>query len=172
MGRTLIYVPKLFKEIFSKFKKARLKNMPPANARQAYLIEGAEALANRVGTAPGQWLEYEDHTLILLPGPPSELNPMLEDVVLPKLKKKFPTIPSVEAHLHFVGVPESIVDQRIRPIIAPGEKGVQFTILAHLGLVDFDIFVSDHSQAHAQRRLNHIAKKIRAKDGIGVLRAG
>jgi len=187
VGRNLIYVPKLFKEIFRKFKKARLRNMPPANGRQAYLIEGAEALANRVGTAPGQWLEIGSSSpavvgrgsmdsppvaagndgkkvLILLPGPPSELNPMVDEIVLPKLKKKFPPIPIAETHLHFIGVPESIVDQRLRPIIAR-EKGVQFTILAHLGFVDFDVFVSDRSKRRAERRLAIIAKKIQAKMG-------
>ncbi len=160
----LLSSPALVKEISQKFKKAGYKKMPPANERQAYLLEGAAPIANTVGTAPGQWLQSDGKVLILLPGPPSELNPMLERFLLPRLRKAFPAIPHVEAHLHFVGVPESVVDYRIRAIITE-EKGVQFTILAHLGLVDFDVFVSDALRTRAQSRLSSIVKRIRNKMG-------
>jgi len=163
-GRRLVVSRALLRDIERKFRKAKYRHMPPANQRQADLIEGARAILNKVGTAPGQWLDLGSRVLILLPGPPSELNPMLEDSVLPLLKKTFPAIPVAEAHLHFVGVPESIVDDRIRPIIAE-EEDVQFTILAHLGLVDFDIFVSDPSRPKACRRLARIVRKIRAVMG-------
>jgi nicotinamide-nucleotide amidase len=89
---------------------------------------------------------------------------MVERFLLPHLRKTFPSRRREEAHLHFVGVPESVVDHRIRPIIA-SEKSVHFTILAHLGLVDFDIFVSDASRTRARRRLAHIVNKIRSKMG-------
>jgi nicotinamide-nucleotide amidase len=184
-GRPLISTPALLNEIQRKFRKAKYLHMPPANQRQADLIEGAHAISNKVGTAPGQWIEIvarpeiqgpSRHSLgprpsalmrqllILLPGPPSELHPMLEEYVLPFLRKKFPATPSAEAHLHFVGVPESIVDDRIRPIIAK-EKDVQFTILAHLGLVDFDIFMTASSRSKAERHLRLIVEKIRKKMG-------
>jgi len=165
VSRPLVLSSILLKEIFRKFKKAGYKNMPPANKRQAYVLEGALPIPNHAGTASGQWLELmKKRVLILLPGPPSELNPMLENAVLPKLRKVFPSMARVEAHLHFVGVPESIVDHKIRPIIEK-EKGVQFTILAHLGLVDFDVFVSDASRAKAVTRLSRIVKSIRQKMG-------
>jgi nicotinamide-nucleotide amidase len=164
-GRPLILSQKLLHEIRTKFRRARLRRMPPANARQAYLIQGAEAIPNQVGTAPGQWIELAPaRLLILLPGPPSELVPMLDEFVLPKLAKMFPAPPTAEAHLHFVGVPESIVDDRVRSIIAE-EKDVQFTILAHLGLVDFDIFVTASSQGRARKRLAHLVRKVRRAMG-------
>ena len=186
-GRRLVLSQALLREIKNKFRKAKLRRMPPSNQKQAFLIEGAHAMANKVGTAPGQWIQLERRggvppppamkfhfgqarrpaptsTLILLPGPPSELIPMLDDVVLPRLRRAFPAPPTAEAHLHFVGVPESIVDDRIRPIIA-AEKDVQFTILAHLGLVDLDIFVTASSRVKAERRLRRIVKKVRKKMG-------
>lgn len=163
-GRTLVFSPPLLADIKRKFKKARYKKMPPTNARQAYLVEGASAIPNSVGTAPGQWLDLGQKIVVMLPGPPSELHPMVDRVLLPKLKALVKAPPSVEAHLHFVGVPESIVDDRIRPII-DREPGVQFTILAHLGLVDFDIFVTGTSIQAARKRLTRIVKKIRSKMG-------
>ena len=56
--------------------------------RQAELPEGAEAIPNGYGSAPGIHLERNGKTIILMPGPPSELQPMFTDSVLPLLKTK------------------------------------------------------------------------------------
>ena len=156
-GRPLVFSPTLLKEIEAKFRLARYRAMPPANRRQAYLLEGAKPINNTVGTAPGQWLPLGHCVLILLPGPPSELTPMLEKVVLPGLRKAYPSAPRAEAHLHFVGLPESLVDHHVRPIIKRS-RGADFTILAHLGLVDLDIFVSAKTQIQASRELQKIVR--------------
>jgi nicotinamide-nucleotide amidase len=55
LSRSLLSSPALAKEISRKFSKAGYRKMPPANPRQAYLLEGAVPIANSVGTAPGQW---------------------------------------------------------------------------------------------------------------------
>jgi nicotinamide-nucleotide amidase len=52
--------------------------MPEINRRQAQVIDGAALLDNRHGTAPGQWLEVGDRVVVLLPGPPRELRPMID----------------------------------------------------------------------------------------------
>jgi nicotinamide-nucleotide amidase len=182
-GYPLVFVPALLRGIEAKFRRVRVRKMPPENERQAYLLQGAEAIPNRIGTAPGQWLELASskqqaasgdvparrsplaaRILILLPGPPSELDPMLDEFILPHLQKAFPAQPSVEAHLHFVGVPESVIDHKVRPIIAR-HPGADFTILAHLGLVDLDVFVSASSKKEADRKLDQIVRALRAKTG-------
>jgi nicotinamide-nucleotide amidase len=166
-GHGLKLSPPLLNGLRKKFKRARYK-MPPANARQAYVMDDAAVISNAVGTAPGQWLETGEKVLILLPGPPRELYPMLETFVLPQLKKRFPPLPTEEAHLHFVGVPESQVDDKIRPIIARAARRgtrVQFTILAHLGLVDIDIFVSGPTKSAARSAIHQIAATIRKAIG-------
>ncbi len=47
--------------------------MPEINRRQALVIEGACLIDNENGTAPGQWLETDGRLVVLLPGPPREL---------------------------------------------------------------------------------------------------
>jgi nicotinamide-nucleotide amidase len=154
----------LLREIKQKFKRAKLPSMPPANERQAYLLEKAEALSNTVGTAPGQWLEVPGSgaILVLLPGPPSEMEPMFTGFVMPRLKRRFPAGARAEAHMHFVGVPESVIDQQVRPIIEK-YKGCEFTILAKPGLVDLDIFVQEKSVARARACLGRIVLAIQRK---------
>jgi len=169
-GHALKLSKPLLRLISSKFRKAGYRHMPPANTRQAYLLAGARPIKNSRGTAPGQILELPGpRLLILLPGPPVELYPMIDSAVLPALRRVFPAGPRSEAHLHFVGVPESVVDHKIRPVISAAQKrsdiDLQFTILAHLGLVDFDIFVSASSLAKAQRSMGRIVTQIRRRLG-------
>ena len=53
--------------------------MTPNNKQQALVIEGAKVLQNNYGMAPGMLVEYEDKKVILLPGPPSEMQPMAKE---------------------------------------------------------------------------------------------
>lgn len=65
------------------------REMSPSNLNQTMVPFGAEVLPNKNGTAPGLWMPGDDARgipiVILLPGPPSELRPMAEEWVLPRL---------------------------------------------------------------------------------------
>ncbi len=169
-GHPLVFSRKLAIGIRAKFRRARYRRMPPANERQAYLLQGAEVIRNANGTAPGQWLSLATPTpttsriLILLPGPPREMHPMLENSVLPRLRKTFRTKPRAQAHLHFVGIAESLADQAIRPILTK-EPGADFTILAHLGLVDLDVFVTARTRIQARARCRRVVRRVLQKLG-------
>lgn len=180
-GHRLVLSEKQLAVIRAKFRRAKYRKMPPANERQAYLLEGALPIPNANGTAPGQWVELAEGrnaqfatrratriahcVLILLPGPPRELQPMLSSFVLPRLRKTFPSRPRAEAHLHFVGIPESRADEAVRPIIEKHAKkgSIDFTILARLGLVDLDVFVSDDSLRKAKARCEVVVREVLRK---------
>src|SRR5207248_4022061 len=66
----------------------RSLRMPDSVNVQALVPVGAHVLPNRHGTAPGLAIEQEGKLLLLLPGPPRELKPMLEEQVLPLLDRK------------------------------------------------------------------------------------
>ena len=59
--------------------------MPEINRRQAMVPRGATVLPNANGTAPGLWLERGNAAIVLLPGPPREMKPMLEAVISERL---------------------------------------------------------------------------------------
>ena len=61
--------------------------MPDANRKQAWLIDGATALHNAHGSAPGWWVDRPDGRIVIaLPGPPREMGPMWRDQALPRLQ--------------------------------------------------------------------------------------
>ena len=76
-------------------RAARLRiRLPDNNIKQADYIVGAELLKNNRGSAPGQWLDttYEGQRriVVLLPGPPSEIEGMFNDHCFERLKLLFP----------------------------------------------------------------------------------
>lgn len=110
----------------------RGRAMPEANKKQALCIAGGELLANPNGTAPGQYV-YDDERgvhFFLLPGPPLEMNPMLETKVLPRLAVLFPHSGALVSRvIHLCGIGESDVDAKIKdvttssnPTVAPLAK--------------------------------------------------
>jgi nicotinamide-nucleotide amidase len=106
--------------------------MPEVNRRQAWVIEGAELLANERGSAPGLRIENGASTLFLFPGVPSELEGMMASALAPWLARRAGGVARETAVLKVAGLPESVVEERIAP--AYGEFGREaITILASVG---------------------------------------
>lgn len=63
------------------------RHMSANQRKQAFLPLGATVLKNDMGTAPGCIVHLRGKHIILLPGPPRELSPMLENYVIPFLKQ-------------------------------------------------------------------------------------
>jgi competence/damage-inducible protein CinA-like protein len=62
--------------------------IPQSNIRQATTIPSAQIIPNRMGTAPGWWVEKDDHVIIALPGPSDEMKMMWQEGILPKLEQR------------------------------------------------------------------------------------
>src|SRR5207245_3405696 len=73
--------------IRARFARRRM-TMPEINRRQAMVPRGATLLENPNGTAPGLWLEHGSTAILLLPGPPREMTPMLDTVIRDRLAPK------------------------------------------------------------------------------------
>ncbi|MBM4246903.1 MAG: competence/damage-inducible protein A, partial [Deltaproteobacteria bacterium] len=88
LGLPLVEDPAVWQAIQDRFKAAG-RAPSPNNRRQAQVPQGATVLPNPNGTAPGLRLDLEGgKSLFLLPGPPSELKPMVRDQVLPWLQAR------------------------------------------------------------------------------------
>jgi nicotinamide-nucleotide amidase len=88
--------------------------MSATNRRQALLPRGAVRLRNRAGTAPGFRMDVGSGAVVVLPGPPRELQAMWNDEVLPWLAAKGWAGPALdERRFHLFGVPESVFAERV-----------------------------------------------------------
>ena len=134
---------------------------PEVNRKQAMVPEGAVVLENRRGTAPGLFLETPGgKILVLLPGPPRELEPMFEELVLPRLSGLGGDIFYRTRKLWVAGLPESLVEQRIGATYQAYENPVT-TILASAGQVEIRLTARERSAAAADARNEELAAKLR-----------
>jgi nicotinamide-nucleotide amidase len=160
LGRKLIYEASIFHAIEERFAKFRRK-ISEINRRQAWLVEGAVMLPNPNGTAPGQWIEHAGKILVLLPGPPGEMKPMVTEHVLPRLQAVLPEMHIRTLWLRVAGMSESELDQLIAPVYKPYENPVT-TILAKLGDIEVHLRARCATVEEAERLVAEVGGKIEA----------
>jgi len=158
LERKLVFRPEIVEHIEAVFRRSK-RPMAEVNRRQAYVIEGAEILPNSNGTAPGQWYEENGHVLVLLPGPPRELQPMFERQVLPRLDRRESPDKYFTSVLRVAMMPESEVEQRIHPIYA-AEPEVMTTILAAPGDIQIHLRAKAPSLDQARQVAETLADRI------------
>jgi competence/damage-inducible protein CinA-like protein len=112
----LVFMPDLWEYIIKRFAKYD-KEPTENNKQQAYLPEGAESIPNPRGTAAGIFLELPEGLLFSLPGVPHEMEGMLIEQVIPRIKSKFSLSGVIlTRNIRVEGVGESKVDSEIRDL--------------------------------------------------------
>ncbi|KLU67998.1 putative competence-damage inducible protein [Desulfosporosinus acididurans] len=105
------------KEFFGRRKAP----MPSSNEKQAYFPKGSKILPNPIGTAPGAFIEKDGKTVIILPGPPFEMQPMFEHYALPELQR-------------IIGPDSERMNERVLKVFGIGESAIEEVLndLMHL----------------------------------------
>ena len=83
------------------------------NRGQAMVPECCTVLHNAHGTAPGMWFEQNGRVVISLPGVPFEMQHLIDEVVIPRLKARFELREIVHRTMITFGIAESILAERI-----------------------------------------------------------
>src|SRR5687767_13833096 len=113
------------------------RKMTPNNLKQAYVFERGEVMVNAHGTAPGLWVEQDGKMLVMLPGPPNELQPMFVEQVVPRLAERGLLLDrEAYVQLRTAGVGESVLETRLQPILERAGAGLSVAFCAHQGAVD------------------------------------
>ncbi len=159
-GRRLCRDPAIVEALHARFARYG-RPMAATNEQQADVLEGAEALPNGRGTAPGQVLEHQGCLLFLLPGPPGEMKPMFEEQVLPLLRARVgPTRVVLRRVLRIAAMPESDVDQLAAPVYSRFENP-KTTILGAPGQVELHLVAHGDDAADAEGRIEALAGALR-----------
>ena len=154
VGATVHVDPELERWLVELFARRGIR-MPDANRKQAWLIDGAEALPNANGTAPGWWVERSGRVIVALPGPPREALPMWRSGVLPRLRERGITAEIAMRTLRLTGIGESHVAEALGEAMLRAANPIVATY-ARLDAVDVRI----------------TARPVAARDGQPALTAG
>ncbi len=146
--------------LFADLRRAATRHRDPRAAeqvlRQADVLEGALVIAPVTGTAPGQVVSTPAGRLALLPGPPAEMRPMLEQLV-----SDIAPGPGRAAHreLGCVGITESDAQVRASEVLA-GASGIDFTILARPGDVRIILLDAGAGRPALDRATDDVAQAL------------
>ncbi|HVU32883.1 MAG TPA: CinA family nicotinamide mononucleotide deamidase-related protein [Opitutaceae bacterium] len=150
LGQKLVFNATVERAITERF--ARLgRKMTANNLKQAYVFERGEVLPNANGTAPGLWVEQDGKVLVMLPGPPNELQPMFVDQVIPRLTARNLLLER-ERYLQIrtAGIGESALETKLQPIFDRYGPKLSIAYCAHLGAVDCRLSPADGELAPAE----------------------
>ena len=133
LGKALVFDPQAQEKLDIFFAHRPDYARTPNNERQAQIVEGATPLPNETGLAVGGVSEVDGVTYVVLPGPPSELKPMVLNQLLPKLMTGTKLYSRV---LRFFGIGESqlvtiladLIDHQTDPTLAPYAKTGEVTL--------------------------------------------
>lgn len=130
-----------------------------SNKKQAMLPKGCVVFPNNNGTAPGLYLEVNGKMMILLPGPPSELEPMFLEQAVPFLRKKTNSV-LVSKVLKVAGIGESMVEQMVKPLIDEQDNPT-IAPYAKLAEVWLRVTASAPSEEEAKKMIEPVSLKLR-----------
>jgi nicotinamide-nucleotide amidase len=137
--------------------------MPEINRRQAMVPDGARVIENAHGSAPGLWIDEGERVVLLLPGPPRELKPMLSALIAAPLRERTSGAALVRRVIKIAGRIESHTDEQLQPLYNEWGKGsvpISATILATLGQIEVHLTARSTSRTEAERVLDRAARQV------------
>jgi nicotinamide-nucleotide amidase len=158
LDRKQIFHADIAEALEQRFAQMKRK-MAEVNRRQAMILEGAEILPNDRGTAPGQWIDEGETSLMLLPGPPHELKAMFTRQCMPRLERRVPKQAILTLVMRVAGMAESDLDQLISPVYKKYENPAT-TILAAAGDIQVHLRARCATETEAAVLLAEVAGPI------------
>ena len=145
------------------FLAAKGCEVTPNNEKQAIVLFGADVLENPAGTAPGLWLEHCGKIIILLPGPPHEVEAVCETQLWPRLMQRFPENGVILSRtLKLKGLGESAVATRLDDIIT-AQTNPTIALYARHGEILIRLTAKSETPQAARELIAGLEKQVRAR---------
>ncbi|QDV53487.1 CinA family nicotinamide mononucleotide deamidase-related protein [Gimesia fumaroli] len=166
-GGDLVLDQESLRTIESMFQK-RSREMPARNRIQAMFPEGAEAIENQHGTAPGIWMQVPradsqpDCCIAAMPGVPSEMKPMFFQSILPRISQGTNIIRF--ARINCFGVGESKTEELLGDITSRG-RDPEVGITAHEATITLRIKAMGESVEACEQKISETYELIHERIG-------
>ena len=142
--------------IFERYNRPLLE----ANIRQADVPENCTVLLNKNGTAPGMWFNSEGIIYVSMPGVPFEMKYLIEEEVLPRLRKELLLDSIVHRTILTAGLGESFLAERISSIEDSLPAHIKLAYLPSLGQVRLRLSAYGGNEASLKAEIQTYIEKI------------
>ena len=144
---------------------SRGREVTPINRLQAEVPENCTVLHNFLGTAPGMWFEKDKKIYISMPGVPSEMKGLMEKIILPKIKERFPLVPIVHKTILTQGAGESFLSDLISSWEDNLPSNLKLAYLPAAGMVRLRITANGENEETLRKEVENEALKLKALIG-------
>ncbi len=152
-GVELVFDP-VADESIRRFFEARGRQSSSADQKQAMLPKGSICLPNPVGTAPGFQLQVGRCCFFCLPGVPSEMVRMLDEAVLPRIRKLQGGAKETRVlkTMCLFGLPEAVVSERLAGF-EQALPGIKFGLRASFPVIQIKLYIHGENLSHVQKQV-------------------
>jgi nicotinamide-nucleotide amidase len=169
-GLELVEDTEALARIRARFARFR-RTMPESNRVQAQVPAGSTVIYNDRGTAAGFYLPTDGKHIFVTPGIPYEMEGMLEGFILPRLQGLVEDGRHVQrAALKVYGLPESEINERIRPMLAR-DRNPLLGLLPHRGTITVEVVAAGSTPEEAHALIEADLAALRAELGRYVISA-
>lgn len=158
----MIFHEPTFQHIYQLFK-SRNYEVSPVNRQQAEIPEKCTPLQNINGTAPGMWFEENGKVIVSMPGVPFEMQPMLLNQVIPRLKDKFELPFIYHKTIMTQGMGESKLAERIQEIEDSLPDYIKLAYLPQPGIVRLRLSASGKNKTVLEDEISMYCSKLLAE---------
>jgi nicotinamide-nucleotide amidase len=156
----LILDERLLEGIRELFKR-RGWSMPERNRVQACIPKGAEAIENPIGTAPGILAKTKGRILFALPGVPAEMKMMVENSVLPYLRKQGSSEWTVIKKVRCFGAGESAIAEKLGDLMRRGRNPL-VNCTVDTGVISLHVIATAKDKQQAEVMAERDIEQLRA----------
>nr|WP_300004538.1 competence/damage-inducible protein A [Tissierella sp.] len=142
-------------EIKSMFSNS-IFTMTKNNQKQAFKPNGSKFIKNEIGTAPGIYLEKNHKQIIMLPGPPLEMELMFKNFVINLFKKD---LNIVTKSINLVGIGESYLEEKLNKLQL-NTKNVSVLTFAKNGIIEIKIIAKGKDEDDLKNEVSKVTLKI------------
>ncbi|HEY1023784.1 MAG TPA: competence/damage-inducible protein A [Sphingobacteriaceae bacterium] len=144
------------KRIFARYNAPLIDT----NIAQADVPENCIVLQNRNGTAPGMWFDHNGKVYVSMPGVPFEMQILMEDEVLPRIKDRFRLPAIIHKTILTAGIGESFLAAKIEAVEDGLPPHIKLAYLPKLGQVRLRLSGTGTNMETLAAEVNAYAGKI------------
>lgn len=141
--------------------ETRGREMMPGYEIMALMPATAQYISNNAGTAPGMWFEKEGKIIVSMPGVPKEMEMLMEESVLPKLKAHFQTPSIYHKVIRTFGAGESKIAAKIADWEDNLPENIKLAYLPDYGIVNLRLTAFGKSQEELEKQVDAEIEKVK-----------
>ncbi|WP_199141437.1 competence/damage-inducible protein A [Pedobacter sp. ASV12] len=143
-------------DIFARLNRPMIE----ANIKQADVPDGCTVIQNKNGTAPCMWFEVNGKIIVSMPGVPFEMMYLMEEEILPRIKKTFNLSSIIHKTILTAGLGESFLAQQIEDIEEQLPGYIKLAYLPKLGQVRLRLSGKGTDEVALEKEIGHFAQQI------------